>query len=67
MILQQLTVDVIVTVDAIVTVTADVDLDLATIAVSGLLFFLYAVAALAMDAVDADVAVTTAVSGLSCF
>lgn len=47
--------------------TADVDLDLATIAVSGLLFFLYAVAALAMDAVDADVAVTTAVSGLSCF
>lgn len=47
--------------------TADVDLALATIAVSGLLFFLYAVAALAMDAVDADVAVTTAVSGLSCF
>ena len=47
--------------------TADVDLALATIAVSGLLFFLYAVAALAMDAVDVDVAVTTAVSGLSCF
>ena len=47
--------------------TADVDLALATIAVSGLLFFLYAVAALAMDEVDADVAVTTAVSGLSCF
>lgn len=47
--------------------TADVDLALATIAVSGLLFFLYAVAALAMDAADADVAVTTAVSGLSCF
>ena len=47
--------------------TADVDLDLATIAVSGLLFFLYAVAALAMDATEADVAVTTAVSGLSCF
>lgn len=47
--------------------TADVDLALATIAVSGLLFFLYAVAALAMDATDADVAVTTAVSGLSCF
>ena len=47
--------------------TADVDLALATIAVSGLLFFLYAVAALALDAVEADVAVTTAVSGLSCF
>ena len=47
--------------------TADVDLAWATIAVSGLLFFLYAVAALAMDAVDADVAVTTAVYGLSCF
>ena len=47
--------------------TADVDLDLATIAVSGLLFFLYAVAALAMDATEADVAVTTAVSGLSFF